>query len=328
MRQSNIKNKTFEKRNIKRNATIRLQGLHGKKPKFHSAFKNKFLEKLYKIEERFNYYFLHRLSIPQIEFTLTTRCTLKCKNCSNYIPRLTREEQINITLEDFKLYLDNLTGAVDKIHNLLLLGGEPFLVRNLDKYLEYAAENKKIENIWITTNGTLLMSENLIAAVKKYHKKVTIWLSNYSANEELAPVLKHEKLLEQIKATGADINYVKDTKWQYVSEDISDMHRSHSDNEKYFESCIHTCMAVFGDKLFVCPRAGAFYQKKLYEFENGECVSLKNTNRKELRKQIIDFYGRNYFGACNYCRVLEDIKQPHILPALQLKSDNAYNNAE
>ena len=311
----------FTKRNILRNALIQVTGLHKLKSKKYPKYFDNEIKAFYMLKEKFEYFILNHLNIPQIEFTLTTKCTLNCRNCTNYIPRLAKDEHVNISFEEFKTYLDNLTRAVDKIYNLLLIGGEPLLVKDLDKYLEYAAKNKKVKNIWITTNGTLLMSENLIKTVKKYNKKVTMWLSNYSANEELASVLKHEKLLEQIKATGVDLVYNKDLNWSYVSEDFSCKNRNKKENEQYFEKCLHPCLAVFGDKLFVCPRAGVFYQKKLYEFDNGECVSLKNKNRKELKKQIIDFYSRDYFGACDFCNILEDRLQPRIMPALQLTKE-------
>ena len=315
----------FEKRNIWRNAWIQVYGLHHLKPNNNSKKKNQRLEKKFRFKEKFNYYFLHKVSIPQIEFTLTTKCTLNCKHCTNYIPRLTKNENVNISFDEFKIYLDNLTSAVDKIHNLLLIGGEPLLVKDLDKYLEYAAENKKVKNIYITTNGTLLMSDSLLNAVKKYHKKVTIWLSNYSANEELAKVLKHEKLLAQIKSTGADLVYNKDLSWSYVSEDFSSKKRNRKENELYFEKCLHPCLAVFDDKLFVCPRAGTFYLKGLYKFDNGECVSLRNKHKKELKKQIIDFYSRNYFGACDFCHYVEDHKKERVIPALQLTKEELCN---
>lgn len=312
----------FTKRNIIRNALVQLDGLHRLKPLDKFEYFKEEIKAFYLLKEKFEYFVFGtgRINIPQIEFTLTTQCTLRCKNCINYIPCLSKDEQKYISFNEFKLYLDNLTGAVSKIYNLLLIGGEPLLVKNLDKYLEYACRNKKVKNVWITTNGTVLMSENLVSTVKKYNKKVTIWLSNYSANKALAPVLKQEKLIEQVKLTGADLVYNKDLTWGFVSENYSSKNLKRKEMEKYFEKCLHPCLAVFDDKLFVCPRAGTFYLKNLYSFDKGECVSLKNTNKKELRRQIIDFYSRNYFSACNFCRMLEDRVKPRVMPAIQLEN--------
>ena len=308
----------FEKRNLWRNATIELDGLHKLKPKNYPEFFRKILKDFYFLKEKFEYFVLGHVNISQIEFTLTTKCTLKCRYCINYIPRLSNAENKLINFEDFKLYIDNLTKSVNKIYNLILLGGEPLLVKNLDKYLEYAAKNKKIKNVWITTNGTMLMPENLINIIKKYRKKVTIWVSNYSANPDLKNILKHEKLFEQIKETGADLIYNKDLNWGFVTEEIKSYNRERKDNISYFKKCMQNCLAVFDDKLFVCPRAGTFYLKGLYKLSDNELVSLKNNNHKELKKQIIQFYSRDYFSACDCCNIIEDRKKPRMLPAIQI----------
>jgi hypothetical protein len=192
------------------------------------------------------------------------------------------------------------------------------LVKDIDKYLEYAAKHRQIKNIYITTNGTLLMSDDLIRVVKKYHKKVTIWISNYSANEELRPKLKHEKLLEQVKSTEADLVYNKDLSWSQTSE-LKAYHRTPQENAKYFQRCLHNCLAVFDGNLFVCPRAGVFYLKGLYQFGKDEHVSLSNGNKKALREQIIRFYSKNSFGACEFCDYLGDRALPRIKPAIQIK---------
>ena len=168
--------------------------------------------------------------------------------------------------EEFKEYLDNLCASVNKIYNLLLIGGETLLVKDLHKYLEYTAKKKQVKNIWIVTNGTLLMNDNLINTIKRYKKKTIIWLSNYSVNEELKDVLKQEKFLEQIKSTGARYIYKPDLHWINVNENIIDQKRTTKENIEYFQKCIEPCVAVFRDKLFPCPRAGVFYLKKLYQF--------------------------------------------------------------
>jgi len=272
------------------------------------------------LKEKFEYFVSGRLNIPQIEFTLTTRCTLRCKHCTNYISHLEKHEHSTMTFEDFKMQLDNLTGAVNKIYNLLLLGGEPLLVKELPEMLEYAAQNRKIKNIWITTNGTLPLSENLIQSIRKYRDKTVVWLSNYSRNEELT--LKHEELLAQMQDNNFQYIFNEDLTWSYVTEEIKDYSRSRKENADYFLKCLHPCLSVYDGKLFVCPRAGVFYLKNLYQFDEGEEISL-NSPPKELRKQLIHFYERDYFSACNLCNWSYDRQQARIMPAQQLERNLA-----
>ena len=299
---------TFQRCNLNHNIYVEKNGLHGKKPRHFSAFQKRFLRLQYA---------LGRFDIPQIEFNLTTKCSLRCKHCSNFIPQIKPEEHCLISIEDFKLQLTNLTGAVNEIKNLLLIGGEPLLVKNIDEYLEYAAENKKVKRVWIVTNGTLLMSEKLLEVAKKYRHKLTIWVSNYSKNPELESKLKHGALLEQINSANLDYDYVQDLTWDYTSPLNTEKLRDESN--KYFEECGNHCVAVFGGKIYVCPRAGVFALKNIYTPEDGEVIDLNTENNpKVLRKKLKDFYSREGFSACKYCTVVEDKVQDRILPAQQL----------
>ena len=296
---------TFTRRNINHNIFIDKKGLHGKKVKNLNDFQIKLLE----LKTKFNHA-IGRIEIPQIEFNITTACTLKCKHCSNFIPYLKKDEQCPMNFDDFKNKLDNLLKAVHKIKNLLLIGGEPLLVKNLHEYLDYAASKKKIERVWIVTNGTLLMNENLYKTAEKYKKKL-----NYSQNEELKPILKHEELFKQIKKANLDYDFKKDLSWGYTSP--LDENKKRDCSKGYFKYCNNNCVAVFGNKMQVCPRAGTFELKKIYTPSKEDFVDLNNNNPKLLKKKLMEFYSKDSFSACNYCTILEDREQKSVLPAIQ-----------
>lgn len=302
---------TFRRRNINHNIFVEKKGLHEKKIKKLSNFEHKYIAIKQELKHR-----LGLLEIPQIEFNLTTKCTLKCKHCSNYIPYLKENEHCSISIDEFKKQIDNLLKAVHKVKNLLLLGGEPLLVKNLDEYLEYACSKKKIERVWIVTNGTLLLKENLIKTAKKYKEKTTIWLSNYSKNEELKTKIKHDEILKQINNAGLDYDYVQDLTWGFTSE--LNYNPIRNNEKEYFEYCKNNCVAVFEGKIYICPRAGVFSLKGIYTPKTDEVIDLNiEDNARILKKKLIEFYSRDYFTACNYCTILEDKSKDRILPAIQ-----------
>ena len=303
---------SYDRMNINHNVFVECNGLHGKKKKNYP----KIIVDFIKLKNKLNYK-LGNIDIPQIEFNLTTVCTLKCKHCSNFIPYLKPKEHSKIKLDDFKTQLSNLTNAVRKVKNLILLGGEPLTIPNLYEYVEIAAKNKKIERLWIVTNGTLLINDKLKKTLSKYRNKITVWVSNYSKNEELKDKLKHTELLKQIKALKLDYDYVKDLSWGYTSPYKTEKVRENS--ELYFECCGNHCVSVFEGKLYVCPRAGIFDKKGIYIPQENEVIDLNTeTNVKVLKKKLKDFYSRNTFTACNYCTVLEDRMLETIMPAIQL----------
>lgn len=304
---------TFFRRNISQNIFVEFNGPHGKKCKSYSSLRMKMYELYARNLLKFN-----KIDIPQIEFNITTHCSLKCKHCVAYIPRLDSNEHCIITLDEFKIQLDNLLRAVNKVKNLIIIGGEPLLVNNIHEYIDYAASKKQVERVYIVTNGTIIPKEATISIAKKYKNKFAFWLSNYTKNEALASRLKNDKILEVFNIENIDYDYVIDTTWTYTSP--LNVNKQRDDYGIYFSVCGNVCVAVFGGKIFVCPRAGVFYLKNIYTPEEEELINLNiEHNPKILYKKLVNFYSRKTFTSCNYCSYNEDVKRESILPAIQIE---------
>lgn len=304
---------TFMRRNVNHNKFITKRGLHCKMPLKLNSIQSKLIDLKQDLKYRLNL-----LEIPQIEFTLTTKCTLQCKHCSNYMPFINPNEHSFISIEDFKIQLNNLLNAVYKVKNLILIGGEPLLVKNLHEYLDFAAGKRKIEKVWIITNGTLTMDEKLIEVSKKYRNKVIINISNYSKNEKLQRKLKHEKLFTQIKEADLKLSYTEDNSWVYISPLSPNKKRERS--PEYFKKCNNNCVAVFKGKVYVCPSAAIFEIKNYYIQSSDEIIDLNIESKpRVLKRKLIDFYSKDYFAACSFCEIVEDRQKERVMPAIQLE---------
>ena len=218
-----------------------------------------------------------RIYIPQVEFAITTQCNLKCKHCTNYIPYLSSSEQRVISLGDFKIYLDNLTANIAKMQALLLLGGEPMLHKELPQMLEYALKNGKIEDIYITTNGTINFTDELkrVFETSECKKRLWVWISNYTANPKLAKRLKSHEMVEYLKERGINYIFIKDNSW---GKSLPPRHfeRTDEENSAYFLKCNTPCVSVYGNELSVCPRASHFAAKGMIAQKDGERLLLDN----------------------------------------------------
>lgn len=123
--------------------------------------------------------------IDYVQFFPTLKCNKKCRFC------FSRE----INFDDFpKERIDHFIDFLveNKINNLDILGGEPFLYKPINELVEKASE-KNIA-ITVSTNGTSIDSLN--AFLKHFdNKKVKVGVSiNDSPNPALLEVIKHNKL--------------------------------------------------------------------------------------------------------------------------------------
>ncbi|HSQ98150.1 MAG TPA: 4Fe-4S cluster-binding domain-containing protein [Rickettsiales bacterium] len=299
----------FFKRNIYRYTVNKLCGIH----RIKKLKCNKFLEKMIEYKLIIEYFFFKRIYIPQIEFTITTNCTLKCKDCINYIPLISKKEQINVSFQEFKNNLYNILRPIARLQSLILIGGEPLLNRNLCNMLQYSLKQKKIENIYIITNGTISFSSELINILKNNNNKVTVWISNYTTNEELVKIIKSKDIIKKLKYNKIKYIFQKDLFW-FKTSPIKFKNRTKEQNIDYFEKCLNPCVSILDQKMFVCPRAGIFHLKKIINSGNKEFLDL---SKKINKNDIINFYSNNDFSACNFCSSLNDCKY-HVKPAIQL----------
>jgi organic radical activating enzyme len=262
--------------------------------------REKYYEK-FLLEELENFYEKKKINIPQIEFDITSRCTLKCKNCFNLMPFFNQTNHIDEKFNEFKIELDNLLSGVNSIVKLNFLGGEPLINKDLAKMVRYAARKDEISIIEIITNGTLIPNQELIDIIKEHSKKIYFYISNYSKNTELKSVLEHERIVKVLKSNDIKYQLPTDITWfeeihpskkNYTLEQIKDIFKICSENP---------CICIFNGKIHVCAKSSSGYELGLIKIKNSDFIDLRAVGGQELSKKLIDFYGKDYFDACKYC---------------------------
>lgn len=199
---------------------------------------------------------------------------------------------------------------------------------NLDlaKMLSYSLEHPKIEYVEIVTNGTLIISDEIRTILKRFPKKSSVQISNYTSNKALLPRLKTDKIAKTLLADGVRIIFEKHLWWDKIAQ-IKRHYRSTEANKHYYIECMKLthCLHIRGGKLFICPRAGTFSLRDLYQRffpptpalqENKEYIDLSQPAEK---RQFLELFGNDFFNACDYCDNVSEVKGEKVTPALQKK---------
>src|SRR5574344_1349918 len=174
--------KDFKNNNIKliwKNATISWCATLPYKLKWIEFLKQNFSpEDIHYKFQKLRFKITRKPVMPCVEYVVTTKCTMNCKHCNTFIPYFTEETHFQpTTFEVFKKDLDILLKAVDYIDYFGFVGGEPLIVKDLDKMIKYACSKKKLHHIFLATNCTIMPSEKLLNAMK--NKKFSVQLSDY-----------------------------------------------------------------------------------------------------------------------------------------------------
>ena len=257
---------------------------------------------------------LFRLS--SVQFPVTTRCTLRCRDCSVMMPKFgTRGvSHIDLTMEQFKQDLDTLLESVDHIGTLLLLGGEPLLNKELPHMLAYAAEKPNLDLVDIVTNCTIIPSEELLETARKYQDKVFFGLSNYASNLTLIPVLKREAIAEILRKNGIKSTLDSDeSKW--FKYELKEFTCSDARLKSIFAECHWShCLYVLAGIISICPRSHIGHILGAYELPCEDMILLRHSNPQTIRDHLVRFFEKDALDSCRYCYRHNGL----VAPAIQL----------
>ena len=136
-----------------------------------------------KLERRLDYYskmcskdeFASKgiLNIKSLDVQITERCSLKCVDCSNLMQYY--ERPTNTNLDQLFLAVDRFMSCINKIHEFRVIGGDPFMHKEMHKVVDRLKKYDQVEKIVIYTNAKIIPKGDNLACLK--HKKVILDIS-------------------------------------------------------------------------------------------------------------------------------------------------------
>lgn len=202
--------------------------------------------------------------------------------------------------------------VVDYVSNINILGGEPFLCKNLEELIIFLGDNygNYIGNLQIVTNATLKVSESLLKIIKKYHVEVRI--SDYTKR-----VSYDEKLKEFCNDLEKhQINYVIYTHDEWLDmgfpNESVDMDNSIEELYRHMIKCDPNCHTVSEGKLYYCSQGwvadqSGFFRLKEMDYLDLESINECNDKKERLRRCYFGDLEEGYFSFCKVCMGDTDI---------------------
>jgi organic radical activating enzyme len=229
--------------------------------------------------------------IPRMMIMPTTKCNMRCKDCSSLLPYFEKVEDISI--EHIIRDLDIFFNAIDRCIRLTI-GGEPFLFPNLQPLLEYLINQPKLDGILMITNSTLLPRNEVLPLLQ--NPKVFIQVSDYGHIEKMSRLVA---LLEK-----------REIRFKVLSEQFwTDMgntdFRAKDEEQLRYEylNCEQgrIIKSIFNGKIYICGRSARMQTLGAYASEH-DFIELDSTDsREETSEKMKQLYFTDYAHACNYC---------------------------
>lgn len=252
--------------------------------------------------------------IDQIFLNITTRCSLRCRDCSLFIPYVESpcDYDADMILADLKKVLDCL-GYVRIVN---FYGGEPLLHPELGKMIRTLREEKRIDRISIITNGTIIPSEEVIQAIKQ-EERFMVRLSDYGRLgkvEELARILSEHNISYEIS------NY---TYWDRPSSIAKFAETDQQLREKFIQCTACNVLFLLNRKGYLCSTGSAVCNIGGFPESTDNYMDL--AEEKDFEERLKNYIGKRkrgeYLDACRYCSGVHGVQFEKKVPvAVQTKS--------
>ena len=254
------------------------------------------------------------LNLKSLDIQITERCSLKCKDCSNLMQYYTKPENtdLNVMFKSIQRFLS----CVNSVDEFRIIGGDPFMNKDMHKYVNFIAKYDQVKKIVIYTNARIIPKGENLDCLK--NKKVILDISDYGLLDS-----KKKKVEEVIKICNSNkIAYSRDviTVWQDCGRILPFQKRTEEERRRVFDNCCNSdLLSLLHGKLYRCPFSANGTNLKAIPYDKNEIVDLydEKIHLNVLKIKIKELtYDKKYLTACNFCNG-RDYKTPAIDAAIQ-----------
>lgn len=253
-----------------------------------------------------NYMHPERLTVQSVDLMITEKCSMKCRDCSNLMQYYEHPE--NAEMGQMLGMIDGLCDKMDEIYEFRVIGGEPFMHKELHTVVAHVCAKPNVRKVSIFTNATIVPREHQWAALQ--HEKVYFFITDYDAmSRNIRP------LVAELTARGIAYVSEKANGWTDCSSLIKH-NRTVAENEAIFTSCCAKNLATLADgRLYRCPfAANAFKLEAVPEYKE-DYLDVVLANREQIKSFLRD---KTYIKTCDHCNG-RSYGDAVITPAIQTK---------
>jgi len=249
------------------------------------------------------YFSENELFLRSVDLVITEKCSLKCKDCSNLMQYY--EKPVDVGIDEISRDFEVLASNVNHIFEVRLIGGEPFMNKDIYKILDYLYSVPNVSKIVVYSNAMIPIKPEFQKLLT--HEKLVFSLTDYGNLAKNTP-----KVVAQLEALGASYRLHPPENWT-DSGQIYDFKRTDPEMVSLFESCCGKNLLTLSEgKLYRCPFSANADRLHAIPDDSRNYVSVDSSpeNIRRFTREI------NYIPACNHCKG-RSYDSPSIVPAIQ-----------
>lgn len=227
-----------------------------------------------------------------LEIPITTKCNLRCINCSNLIPCYKEQKDLDVNI--IKQSINEFLKCINNIVYIRILGGEPFLCKNLYEITKTLLKSKKIQRIEIVTNGIIIPKEKKLINLLR-NNRITISISQY-------PFVNSNKQIDFFKSNNIKYRLDKMNYWLYYGN-TSKRNKTKKQLKKQYYKCHSICKSLINGQIHLCPRSSHGTDLGIIKNNENDYINILDNKLsiKEKKEKLYKLLQKKYIKACDYC---------------------------
>ena len=263
-----------------------------------------------------------KLYMHHVNVNITDRCTLRCRDCSLYVPYY--KERKEYPLEKVLAGLDAFFSVVDYVQELHLIGGEPLLYPDLT---ELVAEigikyRSRIGEFAIATNGTILPKQELCR--QSQQNGVLFTISDYTKSPVFEGRSYVGELVELLKQQKVSYRLGNKSEW-FDFNNIPGNGYPASALQERFQECFFRNRGLYEGRLYYCQHQYGAFRAGAGEEDPDGYLNLNEPERVTKEQMLafeLGFLPKGYLTHCAKCNGFERLNTQYIQAAAQCKGDS------
>lgn len=249
--------------------------------------------------------------IDQIYLNITTKCSLRCRECCAFIPYVSNP--CHYPAEDIMADFNKVLDGLHHVRVVNFYGGEPLLHPELAGMIRSLKQEKRIDRISIISNGTILPDENVLRAMEE-ENRFLVRLSNYGSLSHKLP--KITEVLDRRRIRYEITNY---SYWDRQSV-INATGETEEELVAKFRLCT-SCneLMLLNRKGYLCITSSAGCNTKGFPPSSNNYIDLLDDDHfQEKLKHFVTRPGRGeYLDACKYCSGMHCVQFEQKVPVAE-----------
>jgi organic radical activating enzyme len=227
-------------------------------------------------------------------------------------------------IDEIMRSIDAFCAVIDEVNEFRVIGGEPFMNKEMHLVVKKLIDEPKVRKIVIYTNGTIVPKEEQIESLK--NGKVFFIITDYGKLSR-----KIDTLTQVLQQNNIAYFILKVEGWSDCAKMIRHQRNPEQQKKLFTDCCAKNLVTLSNGKLYRCPFAANAARLMAVPDYKEDYINVIRWPQDaidifEIKKRIRTFLlEKTFFETCDYCNGRPLGTPAEIPPAIQTKRPLEYD---